>query len=137
MGSIVAAAFPGIIPAIGVLPLVCSPDRFWYAWSAAYVHGLRPAWPYLLAVFAVSPIGAWFCYRRQRRLGLPWTGAWVAFVFVGGPLALAGYLVHRRWPPLAACANCHQRVPHDRAACVRCGTEFALPAPTGNEIFAA
>jgi len=135
VGPTVATAFPGIIPAIVLLPLTLTPERNW-GW-AAYVHGLPPAWPYLAAVLVTSAIAAWLCWRRQRRLDLPRTAAWVTFVFLLGPPGLVGYLIHRRRPPLTACEHCHERVPRDRPACVRCGTEFAPPAPTGNEIFAA
>ena len=85
---------------------------------------------------AVIAYLAWLCYRRQRRLHLPWTGAWVAFVFLFGVPGLVGYLVHRRWPPVTPCEGCGQAVPRDRPACARCGQEFSPPPPTGKEIFA-
>lgn len=137
IGSIIAGAFPGLIPAIGVLPIVHTPAPSEASWFVAWTRGLLPAWPHLVPLLAMGAALAWVCRRRQCRFAQPWTGAWMAFVLVFGLPGLVGYLVHRRWPPTTACAECHAKVPRDRPACTRCGTPFAPPAPIGTEVFAA
>jgi hypothetical protein len=135
-GSIAAAASPAPLPALGILPLVHATGDFGDDLALAWRHGFPSSWPHLLPVCVVGTIMAWLCYRRQRRLCLPWTGAWVTFVFLFGLPGLVGYLVHRRRPPVTPCDGCGQAVPRDRPACARCGREFAPPPRTGKEIFA-
>ena len=49
---------------------------------------------------------AWLCYRRQRQYGMPWTPAWVVFVFPFGLPGYIGYRTHRRWPTCLPCPSC-------------------------------
>jgi len=97
---------------------------------------LSDSWQLLLVLCAVSAVLAWFCYRRQRRMALPWTWVWVGFVFVFGVPGFLGYRFHRRWPVLDNCHICGHAVPHDREKCSSCGSEFPTPAPKGIEVFA-
>ena len=103
----------------------------------AYVLALPQTWPQLLSVLASAVPLAWLGYRRQRKLGLPWTGAWVAFILLSGLPGWIGYRLHRRAPPVTACPACGQPVPRDRSACLRCGVEFPSPALTGVEVLVA
>jgi hypothetical protein len=93
-------------------------------------------WPAAVGIVLLSAALAWLCYRRQRRFAQPWTGVWVAFVFLAGLPGLVGYLFHRRWPVLEACPTCGRSVPRDRDACAACGAEFPAPQPKGIEVFA-
>ena len=98
-------------------------------------QALSESWPTLLVVLLLAAGLAWLCYRRQRRYGLGWTGAWVVFVFLLGVPGMIGYLFHRRWPVLESCPACGRRVPRDREACCWCGAEFPLPEQLGTEVF--
>jgi hypothetical protein len=62
--------------------------------------------------------------------------AWLAFVFVLGLPAFAGFLLSRRWVIRQPCTTCHALAPRDRPECVKCGTRFPDPALLGIEIFA-
>jgi hypothetical protein len=135
-GTVIAAAFPAPLPALGVLPLVHAPVNCEHEWPAAWLHGLVPAWVHLVPVFLLAAALAWECRRIQRRRGAPRTGAWMVFVFLFGVPGLVGYLVHRRWPPMIACEACRTPVPRDRQACLRCGKPFPAPPRTGKEVFA-
>jgi hypothetical protein len=95
----------------------------------------QEAWPGLAMLGVVCIVLAWLCYRRQRAFGMPWTGAWVAFVLLVGVPGYLGYLAHRRWPARLACPNCGRLAPRDRSACLHCGREFPAPALTGKEVF--
>jgi hypothetical protein len=94
------------------------------------------AWPPMLMVFALGVVLAWLCYRRQRQYGMPWTPAWVVFVFLFGLPGYIGYRTHRRWPTCLPCPSCERNVPRDRPACCHCHHDFPAPAPTGTEVFA-
>jgi hypothetical protein len=112
------------------------------AWGGAqtYAKALAKAvsllWASALIVCVVSTILAWLCYRRQRRMALPWTWVWVAFVFLFGVPGYWGYRFHRRWPVLETCHVCGHAAPRDREQCAACGSKFAVPAPKGIEVFA-
>jgi hypothetical protein len=105
-------------------------------YSSAFVRFLPNIWPQLLVVCILGTILAWFCYRRQRRMALPWTCVWVGFVFLFGVPGFLGYLFHRRWPVLEKCHVCEHAVPHDREKCSSCGSEFPVPTQKGIEVFA-
>ena len=93
---------------------------------------IQEAWPSLI-VLGVACVGlAWLSFRRQRKFGLPWTGAWTVFVLMMGVPGYLGYLAHRRWPAILPCPHCGKPAPRDRAACLHCGREFPAPAPHGN-----
>ena len=85
-----------------------------------------------LALAIISAGLAWLCYRRQRRMALPWTWVWVGFVFIFGVPGFLAYLFHRRWPVLDNCHVCGHAVPHDREKCSSCGSEFPTPRPGGS-----
>ncbi len=91
--------------------------------------------PYL-ALLAVSSVFAVYAYRRQRVYDPTSATAWAVFVFLFGPPGIIGYLLHRRWPPRAACAHCGKWVPCDRMRCTVCREEFSAPALKGIEVFA-
>ena len=90
----------------------------------------------LLILGVVCIVLAWRCYRRQRAFGLPWTGAWVAFVLLMGAPGYFAYLAHRTWPARLPCPTCGRLVPRDRPACFACGHDFPPPARKGIEVFA-
>lgn len=100
------------------------------------MHNLREYWPALLILVAVSSILAAWCYRRQVRFGQPWPVAWALLVLLLGPPGLAGYLLHRRWPPRLPCKRCEVSVPRDRNSCLACAEAFEPPPPLGVEVFA-
>jgi hypothetical protein len=116
----------------------------WYwAWSGeqpTFSDGLRKSgagFPVpLAAICLLGGVLSWLVRRRQQRYGLPWTKTWMAFVFLGGLPALVGYYAHRRWPAIEKCPACGRAVPHDREACIGCGSAFPEPAPKGTEVFA-
>ena len=93
-------------------------------------------WPPILAVVAVAAMFAWLCYRRQRQYGMPWTPAWVVFVFLFGLPGYIGYLTHRRWPTCLPCPSCGRIAPRDRPTCCHCPHDFPAPAANGTEVFA-
>jgi hypothetical protein len=105
-------------------------------YSTALWQALQDVRLLLLINGVISVIVAFLCYRRQRKYGLPWTWAWVAFVLLFGLPAYFGYLAHRAWPARLPCPNCGKRVPRDRPACFACGREFPPPALKGIEVFA-
>jgi hypothetical protein len=89
----------------------------------------------LLSLAALSVLLAVFCYRRQRKFGLPGTWTWIMFVLLFGLPAYFGYLAHRKWPARLPCSSCGKRVPRDRPACFACGHDFPAPAMKGIEVF--
>ncbi len=93
-------------------------------------------WQALLANFVLSVILAIFCFRHQRKNGLPWTWAWVTFTLIFGLLGFVGYMTHRVWPVRLLCPHCNRQVPRDRSACFACGREFPTPETKGIEVFA-
>jgi hypothetical protein len=93
-------------------------------------------WPQVLLEYVVSAMLAVLVYRRQRRFGLEWAGAWTTLVFLFGVPMYLGYLAHRDWPARIACPVCGQPAPRDRETCLACGEPFAPPAPKGIEVFA-
>jgi hypothetical protein len=105
-----------------------------YARALARSWSVR--WPSVLVVSLLSAGLAWYCRCRQKRYAQPWTGVWMALVFLGGLPGLVGYLFHRSWPPREPCPNCGHTVPRDREACSACGKEFPPPQRTGVEVFA-
>jgi hypothetical protein len=112
-------------------------------WSSAFEPGYWPAirraltegW-FPLVVGLLSVVSTCLCYSRQRKYAMPWTGAWVAFVFLTGLPGYIGYIAHRRWPSRLPCPHCGRHVPRDRPACIACGREFPPPAMKGIEVFA-
>ena len=99
---------------------------------------LHRLWPYLFAIILFSSFFAWLCYRRQTRFAAPRMQriAWSVFVWLFGVPGFIGYLFHRRWPVVDACASCANQVPMDREACSACDTAFPEPAMRGIEVFA-
>jgi hypothetical protein len=122
-----------VMAACGSWSSLDDPPSTWY-WRSlrrAFTEG----WvPYIIA--ALSIVSAVLCYRRQRRYAMPWTVAWVVFVFLTGVPGYIGYLAHRVWPARLACPHCGRQVPRDRAACFACKREFPAPAAKGIEVFA-
>jgi hypothetical protein len=93
-------------------------------------------WPPILVVVALAAVLAWLCFRRQRQYGMPWTPAWVVFVFLFGLPGYIGYRTHRRWPTCLPCPSCGRTAPRDRPACCHCHHDFPAPPVTGTEVFA-
>ena len=124
--------------------LISEPWDFWNTpwrtraldYSAALWQALHDVRLLLLVNGVLAAIMAFFCYRRQRKYGLPWTGVWTGFVLLFGLPAYFGYLAHRRWPARLACPDCGKCVPRDRLACFACGQEFPPAARKGIEVFA-
>jgi hypothetical protein len=124
--------------------LVCNPWEFWnqpwrsrdLVYSAALWQAIKDLWLLLAINGAIAIVAAVFCYRRQRKYGLPWTWVWVAFVLIFGLPAYLGYLAHRVWSARLTCPNCGQKAPRDRPACFVCGKDFPSPALKGIEVFA-
>ncbi|MGA2796739.1 MAG: hypothetical protein ABSE63_04095 [Thermoguttaceae bacterium] len=133
-----------IIPApiaMGVVAVAVGPMRYieileQTKYSDALSYSLKNVWQPLVVVCIIAAVLAWFCYRRQRRMALPWTWVWVGFVFIFGVPGFLAYRFHRRWPVLDNCQVCGQAVPHDREKCSSCGSDFPTPAPKGIEVFA-
>jgi hypothetical protein len=105
-------------------------------YADALAYSLNNVWQPFIVVCILATVLAWICYRRQRRMVVPWTWFWVGFVFLFGVPGFLAYLFHRRWPVLEKCHVCDQTVPQDREACAACGSEFPTPAPKGIEVFA-
>jgi hypothetical protein len=132
----IALAIPAPIAAI-IVGTIANPNKYLHVhFHQAVTRYLSDTWQVLIVLCAVSAVLAWFCYRRQRRMELPWTWEWVGFVFLFGVPGFWGYLYHRRWPVLDNCQVCGHAVPHDREKCSSCGSEFPRPAPKGIEVFA-
>jgi hypothetical protein len=87
-------------------------------------------------VCLVSLVAAAICFRHQRRAGGRHAIAWALFVFLTGLPGLAGYWLHRAWPPRELCVQCGTSAPADRGQCLFCATEFSPPALVGSEILA-
>jgi hypothetical protein len=128
---IATALFMFRITPMDYLRLENAPD-----YVAALNRSLSDWWPMLVVLCVLAVVLASFCYRRQRRMALPWTWIWVVFVFLFGVSGFLGYLFHRRWPVLDNCQVCGHSVPHDREKCSSCGSDFPAPAPMGIEVFA-
>lgn len=107
-------------------------------YSTALSKMVSEFWPVLAIVFFSGALCAGWCHRRERRYAATPQRrlAWTAFVFLFGVPALAGYLLHRRWPVLAPCPACAAAAPRDDDHCARCGTPFPEPARKGIEVFA-
>jgi hypothetical protein len=103
---------------------------------AAMRQALGDKWLLFTVNGMVGVVLAIFCFRRQRKFGLPWTGVWTAFVLLFGLPGYFGYLAHRAWPVRLPCPKCGRRVPRDRTACFACGRDFPTPTPKGIEVFA-
>jgi hypothetical protein len=102
---------------------------------ASLAKSLKEGWVGYSILGIACIVLAWLCCRRQRNFGLPWTGAWVAFVLLFGVPGYLGYLAHRRWPALLPCPHCGQNAPRDRSACLHCRRDFPAPELTGTEVF--
>ncbi len=127
--------------AVATVSTVLAPSYFlWIGKDSTYLGALTRSWSeFWLPLGLICLLGgvlAWLCYRRQQRYGLPWTKTWMVFVFLGGLPGVVGYYAHRRWPAIEKCPACGRAVPHDREACMDCGSEFPEPAPKGTEVFA-
>jgi hypothetical protein len=127
--------------AVATVSAVAAPSYYlWIGKDTTYLGALnrsgRDFWPAMLAICLLGGVLSWLVRRRQQRYGLPWTKTWMAFVFLGGLPALVGYYAHRRWPAVEKCPACGRAVPHDREACIGCGSPFPEPAPRGTEVFA-
>jgi hypothetical protein len=103
---------------------------------AALAQGVRHSWLPFLLVCLLSAAAATICYRHQRRVGGRHPIAWTLFVFLTGLPGLAGYWLHRAWPPRERCVNCGASAPADRWQCLACAVEFPQPALVGSEILA-
>jgi hypothetical protein len=134
-----------LIPSPGgiVVTLACNPWDFWAELrrnSPEYLPTLRQALVDVQSILAINGVLAVLlaalCWHRQRKYGLSWTWAWVAFVLVFGLPAYFGYWAHRVWPARLACPSCGRRVPRDRPACFICHAAFPPPDRKGIEVFA-
>lgn len=105
-------------------------------YRAALAQAAAETWPPLLVLSVISAILAAICYFHYRRYHHSGGWAWVALVFLLGPMGLAGYWLQRRWPTRARCPNCGVLVPRDRQECLACDVEFPAPAMKGIEVFA-
>jgi hypothetical protein len=108
--------------------------------ASSYGDALAMTWSFAwIAVVLTSLLGvavAWFCNRRQRAHGAPWTGVWLVFVFLMGVPGLVAYLTYRSWAARLACPSCGEPAPRDRPTCLACGNHFPDPATKGIEVFA-
>ncbi len=127
---VVCGAVSAIVP-LGPQPAPGTASR----WTR-FAETFSDAWPPMLIVFALGVVLAWLCYRRQRQYGIPWTPAWVVFVFLFGLPGYIGYRTHRRWPTCLPCPSCGRTAPRDRPACCHCHHDFPAPPVTGTEVFA-
>jgi hypothetical protein len=127
---------PAFLVLVEPLPLMNS-DRS-LSYLAALAAFIKQFWPPLLGVIAISSFLAIIAWRRSKSFGLPEREqvAWLAFVFLLGLPAFAGFLLSRRWVVRQPCTTCHALAPRDRPECVKCGTRFPDPALKGIEIFA-
>jgi len=132
-----AGAPPGLVAAYAAINPCSIADcprstDYWDALGKAITTAGGPS----AIMGAVSAVLSFLCFRRQRKFGLRWTWAWMAFVFLLGLPGYVGYLVHRKWPVRLPCPHCQRRVPRDRMACFACGRDFPSPALKGIEVFA-
>jgi len=104
--------------------------------QTALAQVVRNSWLPFLLVCLVSAAAATICYRHQRRAGGEHAIAWALFVFLTGLPGLAGYWLHRTWPPREQCVQCGANSPADRGQCLSCSAEFPPPALVGSEILA-
>ena len=137
MSIVLAGAPPGLVATYAAIEPCSIADcpRSTDYWDALGKAIATAGWPFAI-MGAVSAVLSFLCFRRQRKFGLPWTWAWVAFVFLLGLPGYVGYLVHRKWPVRLPCPHCGRRVPRDRMACFACGSEFPSPVLKGIEVFA-
>jgi hypothetical protein len=101
------------------------------------LHRIVPyAVPPLILLCVMAAVLTVIYYRRQRSYSERGAVAWSLFVFLLGAPGFIGYMLHRNWPAKEICAKCGAISPRDRDACLKCDTEFPLPALKGIEIFA-
>jgi hypothetical protein len=136
MTMLFALPSPAFLAIFEPLPLMTSDPSLSY--PAALAAFIKQFWPSILGVIAVSSFLALIAWRRSTSFGLPKREqvAWLAFVFVLGLPAFAGFVLSRRWVVRQPCTTCHALAPRDRPECVQCGTRFPDPALLGIEIFA-
>jgi hypothetical protein len=127
---------PALLTIVEPLSLMSSDRSLRY--PAALAASIKQSWPSLLGAIAVSSFLGLIAWRRAMSFGLPKREqvAWLAFVFLLGLPAFAGFLLSRRWVVRQPCTTCHALAPRDRPECVKCGTRFPDPALKGIEIFA-
>lgn len=137
---VIALAAPSPLAIAGLLTTVMPAESMQFGRAPTYAdaiaRSLRENWPGLLLAIAIGTVSAWYCRRRQTDYVLPYTGAWMTFVFLFGLPGLLGYSFHRRWSCRKECPNCRHPAVRDRDACTACGTEFPKPALKGIEVFA-
>jgi hypothetical protein len=97
---------------------------------------LGNGWLPFLFVGIVCLALAVYTYRRQRKYDPSVAWAWGAFVFLLGPLGLAGYFLSRQWPPVISCEVCGKPAPRDRAICRHCAEAFPPAKLKEIEVFA-
>jgi hypothetical protein len=115
---------PLVLPSLAIL----FPPGFWEIFPSL--------WLPLLMLSVISLALAIYVYRRQRAIESTGALTWATFVFLLGPLGLAGYLLHRRWPAVASCEHCGKPVPRNRSTCLSCAEAFSPPPLKGIEVFA-
>lgn len=132
--------------AIGVLlaPLesVIQGDRtftesFKRMWEEMAENGLVDARVFFPFTLLFPLLWAGIAWRRECRFGATEGGKhlWTAFVYLGGLIALLGYLAHREWPLRERCVKCGEPSPVDHEACSHCGEHGAPPELKGIEVF--
>jgi hypothetical protein len=117
-------------------PLLPMEGRETASYSAAVSKMFAEFWPMLLVTVVLGFLSVWLYRRHAVRFGMRPHPAWMAFVFLAGPLGYVGYRLHRSWPVRIACSFCRAETPRDRFDCISCGKEFPVPEPNGLEIFA-
>ena len=85
---------------MGVVAVVAGPMSYieileQTKYADALGYSLINVWQPFVAVIILAAVLAWVCYRRQRRMDLPWTWIWVTFVVVFGVPGYLAYLFHR------------------------------------------
>jgi hypothetical protein len=136
-----------VVSAVMPVPLLLAAITLTDAFAHRHAHppieaaqrlseSMSHAWLPFLLVAMVCLALAVYTYRRQRTYDGSTSWAWAVFVFLLGPLGLAGYLLARQWPPMISCEVCGKPVPRDRATCRHCAEAFP-PAPRKEiEVFA-
>ena len=137
-GIILPWALPAPILAFFLQPIaIVQADRASTYRDAIHTE-FEEAWPGLVAVSLLAIGLAMIAWRRGRRFGLTiserW--GWSVFVLLLGVPGFAGFLLHRRWPPLEACPHCHEMTAIGGGFCARCRVRQPGPKLTGIEVFA-
>ena len=127
---VVCAALSALMPLEP--PAVFEAGSYW----ARLAEALADAWPPMLMVFALGVVLAWLCYRRQRQYGMPWTPAWVVFVFLFGLPGYFGYLDASPVADLSALSQLRPKCAARSPGLLPLPPRLPRTSPNGTEVFA-